>query len=545
MMKNKFFIRTICLLITLLFFSCTQDDHAPPPAVPDNQEISPSLPRDVDVIRLEGGDWGYPTPFAHYPRGPGGFKMGLIFDSLLERDENGLIPWLAEKYEILENGKVYIFTIRKEVKWQDGTPLTNEDVCFSIDYADRHPMTWSYIFDLIEHIETGPGHTVKVTLKKPAAPMLYNLGLTRIIPRHIWKKVDIPKEFTSAEAVIGSGPYRLQEYSKEHGTYRFEAFDGFWGPRRRVKHIEFIPVSEPILAYENKEIDLVTITPDLLPRFAKNTVHKIVKSPAFWGYRLLFNMKKATLMRDKHLRQAFAHAIDLNELVAKIARGAAIPGRAGILPPDHVMAAENVKIYKYDPLRAETLLAEAGFEQINESGVRIKPDKSALTFDLLCSSQEVRMAEVLKQRLAVVGIQIKIKSVDGKSRDTLVRNHDYQLAIIGHGGWGKDPEYITTHFCNDFSTLTSSPSASGIADFEIPELTDLLIRQQTETDPLKRRMLIEKIQHLAAEEVPEIPLFYTTGFNAYRPDKYNGWMFMFDHHSLSHGKLSYLDRERP
>lgn len=530
--------------MVVLFFSCTQDDPSSPSALPGKQESVTSLSRDVDIIRLEGGDWGYPTPYAHYPRGPGGFKMCLIFDSLLERDEKGLIPWLAEKYEIKENGKVYIFTIRKGVQWQDGTPLTKEDVCFSINYAGHHPMTWSYIFDRIEKIEAGMDNTVKVTLKTPSAAMLYNLGLTRIIPRHIWEKVDTPREFTSPEAVIGSGPYVLESYSKEHGTYRFKAFQGFWGPRQRVKQIEFIPVSEPVLAYENKEIDMTTITPDLLPRFEKNSGDKIVKSPAFWGYRLLFNMETSAIMKDKRVRQAFAHAIDLNELVMKIARGAAVPGRAGILPPDHVMAASNVKTYACDPQKAETLLAEAGFEKIDEHGVRVGPDGKLLAFDLVCSSQEVRLAELLKQRLAIVGIRVRIKSVDGKTRDTRVRKRDYQLAVIGHGGWGGDPEYLATHFLGDAFALTSaSPSASGLAGFDVPELTDLLNRQQIEIDPVKRRLLIEQIQHIAAEQVPEIPLFYTTGYNVYRPDTYDGWMFMFDHHSLSHGKLSYLDRE--
>ena len=65
----------------------------------------------VDVIRLEGGDYGYPSPYAHYPRGPGGYKRNLIFDSLLERGEDGLIPWLAEDYasaEILKDEKYEI-----------------------------------------------------------------------------------------------------------------------------------------------------------------------------------------------------------------------------------------------------------------------------------------------------------------------------------------------------------------------------------------------------------------------------------------------------
>jgi peptide/nickel transport system substrate-binding protein len=54
----------------------------------------------VEAIRLDGGDWGYPTPYAHYPRGPGGFKMCLIFDSLLERGDQGLIPWLATSWQV-------------------------------------------------------------------------------------------------------------------------------------------------------------------------------------------------------------------------------------------------------------------------------------------------------------------------------------------------------------------------------------------------------------------------------------------------------------
>lgn len=528
----------ICLWMVFLFFSCTQDDPSAPLA-------SSNLSGTVDVIRLEGGDWGYPSPFAHYPRGPGGFKMCLIFDSLLERNGTDLVPWLAEKYEIQEKGKVYVFTVRKGVQWQDGTFLTNEDVAFSFKYASQHPMTWSYVFDQIDHIETGPDHTVKITLKSPAASMLYNLGLTRIIPKHIWEKVERPKEFTSREAVVGSGPYRLLEYSKAHGTYRFEAFDNFWGPKARVKHIEFIPVSEPILAYENKEIDLVTITLDLLNRFEKNSANKIVKSPAFWGYRLLFNMDKSAMLRNKSLRQAIAYAIDKDELVTKIARGAAVPGSAGILPPDHVMAAKNVKTYACDPLMAQTLLEKAGYEKIETSGIRMKSDGTPLTFNLLCSSQEVRLAELLKQRLNQVGIDINIKSVDRKTRDTFVRNRTYQLAIIGHGGWGRDPDYVAAHFPSNYSTLTLSPSASGYSGFDMPEINALFARQAIEIDPLKRKSLIEQIQHLVAEQVPEIPLFYTTAFNVYHPDKYDGWMFMFDHHSLVHGKLSYLQREQP
>ncbi|MCK5097775.1 MAG: diguanylate phosphodiesterase, partial [Desulfobacteraceae bacterium] len=346
---------------------------------------------EVDTIRLPGGDWGYPSPFAHYPRGPGGFKMCLIFDSLLERDEKGLIPWLAVNYEIQDNGKKFIFTLRDGVKWHDGKPLTIEDVKFSLLYASKHPMTWSYIYNAIEKIEIIDKNKVLITVANPGAAMLYNLGRTRIIPSHIWKEVNVPKEFTEPGAVIGCGPYRLTGYSKEHGTYRFEAFGDYWGPAQRVKSIEFIPVSESILAFEKGEIDMSGLTTDILPRFKNNTRYKIVQSPGFWGYRLLFNMKGNSSLKNKRVRQAISYGIDLNELVAKIARGAAIPGSAGMLPPDHIMYNPDVKNYAQNLKVAKKLLSEAGYDLLNDKGLRINKAGQTLSFQVLCSGREVRM----------------------------------------------------------------------------------------------------------------------------------------------------------
>lgn len=487
-------------------------------------------------IRLAGGDWGYPSPYAHYPRGPGGFKMCLIFDSLLERDENGLIPWLAEKYEVTDGGKACVFTLRKDVKWQDGKPLTPEDVRFSFEYANQHPMIWSFVFNEIETVATGPGYTIKISMKRPSVSMIYNLGMTRIIPKHIWQDVKNPKTFITPEAVIGSGPYRLSGYSKEHGTYRFEANEKFWGPKQRVQEIRFIPVSEEILSYESREIDMAKVIPDLLPRFQKDPKNKIVRSPGFWGYRLLFNMEKSKILRDKLVRRAFALSIDRNELVEKIARGAAIPGSSGILPPDHFMAADDLPLWQHDVQQAKRLLKGAGH-------LRKESMKERLNFELLCSGREVRMAEIIRQRLAEAGIDILIRSVDGKTRDARVKENDYQIAIIGHGGWGQDPDYLAAHFIGTLTTQTSSPSGSGMKGFESPELMKLLRMQSHEFNPEKRLSLLKKIQWITAAEVPEIPLFYTTGYTVYRPEKYNGWMFMYDHHSLSHSKLSWLERD--
>jgi peptide/nickel transport system substrate-binding protein len=545
--KTAHYLKTalLILLISVLAFipmGCSSDrpDHT------SEKEKAPASRsgKKVNVIRLQGGDWGYPTPYAHYPRGPGGFKMCLIFDSLLERDETGLIPWLATDWKVLDDGGTYEFTIREQVKWQDGEPLTPEDVKFSLEYASKHPMTWSYIFKKIESVELKGENTVRVTVSEPGAPMLYNIGRTRILPEHIWKDVENPKEFVSPEAVIGSGPYRLTDYSKSQGTYRFEAFEDFWGPDQRVETIEYVPVSQGILAFEKGDIDMTRVPPDVVSRFEKKPDCKIVKSPGFWGYRLLFNLNERKVLENPKVRQAFLYALDLEELVQKVARGAAIPGNPGILPPDHIMYCPDVKSYGFDPEKAENLLDKSGFKKEPGKTSRADDNGRNLQFELVCSAEEVRMAEVIRERLNGVGFDVRIRSMDAKSRDSMVHNKTYELAVLGHGGWGSDADYLRTRFMGASASGSLSPSDSGLSGYNNPELNELLQKQHVQTDPRMREKTVCRIQKILAKEVPEIPLFYTTSYTVYRPEKYDGWMFMYDHHSLEHSKLSYLERKK-
>ncbi len=539
-MPKKRSLTLIISLLVLLTFSCgllygCKSDKTKETSKTEGKKTA-------DVIKLAGGDYGYLTPYAHYPRGPGIFKMRLVFDSLLEKDEKGYINWLAEKYEIKENGKQYLFTIRDGVKWHDGKPLTAEDIKFSFEYACKHPMVSSTISEKdIEKVEIVGDRQVKVTVKKPSAVMLSNLGTSRIIPKHIWEKVDNPKEFLDKEAVIGCGPYVLTEYSKEHGTYRLGAFKDYWGPKQRVKVIEFIPVSEGILAFEQGEVDMTGITPDVLQRFEKDPDCKIVKAPAFWGYRLLFNMGETPVFQEKELRQAFCYAMDKQDMIDKVQRGAGVPGCAGILPPDHVMYNSKAKQYNHDLKKAEELLVKLGYDKL-ENGVRVNSKGEKLSFNLLVGG-EVRLAEVLKEHLGKVGIEINVQSVDGKTRDSRVQDNKYQIAITGHGGWGNDADYLRERFSSEKKAGGSiSPNLMRFKGYNNPELSELLEKQFETIDENERKKQIFKAQELLAEDVPEIPIFYTTGYTVYKPAKYDGWMFMFDHHSLEHSKLSYLER---
>ncbi len=511
----------VMVLVTLTgIVGCSNSEKAAKKEVNANSPV---------VINLEGGDWGYPTPFSHYSRGPGVFKMTLIFDSLLERGEKDYIPWLASKWEISKDGLEYRFTLQDNVKWHDGKPMTAEDVKFSFEYFAKHPPVSNDLTvdgkNFIQSVEAVDSKTVLIKVEKPLAIILGKIGNTRIIPKHIWEKVDDPLKFNTPEAVIGTGPFVLKDYSKDQGAYKYVAFQDFWGPKPNVNTLQFVPVSDTVLAFDKGEIDLTGITPDILSRYENNKEYKIIKNPAFWGYRLIFNLEKRPELKEKEIRQAFAYAIDKNELVEKVARNAAVPGSAGYLPVGHIYYNPNVKNYKLNVEKAQQLLKG-----------------NQLSFKLLTgnSNDEVRIAELLKINLAKVGIELSITTADTKTRDAAIKKRDYELVLNGHGGWGGDPDLLRPIYGQE-QTSTQSPSADAIPGFSNQKISELCKLQVLEMDSVKRKDLIYKLQELIAEEIPQIPLYNTTGYIVFKPGKFDGWKYMFDHHEVTHNKLSYLD----
>lgn len=486
------------------------------------------------IVRLEGADYGYPQPFTHYARGPGRSKMRLIFDSLLERGEKGHIPWLAEDWEISREGKEYTFHIRKGVTWQDGKELTAEDVGFSFEYYLEHPPVDNepMVFEILEKVEVLDKYRVKMTLTKPHAPFVLEAGELRIIPKHIWEEVEDPRKFTEEKSLTGTGPYQLTSYSEEHGTYEFKAWENFWGPNQKVDLIQFKPVSDEVMALENKDIDLAEIPRDVLPRFENNPSHEIVEKPGLWAYRLIPNMERVSWLKEQKVRQALAYAIDREKIVNTAGRGEGIPGNMGLLPPDHYMYNPEVYSYEYNPDKARELLEEA----------RVFSKGDEVSLDLLTGddSREIRIAELLREDLAIIGIDLNIQAVDSQRRDTQVQEGNYQMAMIGHGGWGNDPN---DYFLRRFEAQEEGAGLHyGIPGYENKEVSRIGEEQSKEPDENKRRELIYEVQEIWAKDVPEIPLYYLTGHYVYNQEAYNGWTFVYNHHSLDQHKISYLDR---
>ncbi|MGD9912235.1 ABC transporter substrate-binding protein, partial [Methanothrix sp.] len=97
--------------------------------------LLPAVAEEIPVYTIADttGDWGYPSPYLHYSRGPGYVRMSFIFDTLVWKDQNGFVPALAESWEYLEGENAYLFNLNPNVKWHDGEPFTANDVVFTIN----------------------------------------------------------------------------------------------------------------------------------------------------------------------------------------------------------------------------------------------------------------------------------------------------------------------------------------------------------------------------------------------------------------------------
>ena len=472
----------------------------------------------ADVIKLAGGDWGYPTPYGVYPRGPGSRKMGLVYDSLVGTDAKGkIVPKLADEWKASEDGLIYTLKLRSNVKWHDGKPFTSDDVVFTYSYMMKYLPVNGGGPAAVQQVEAVDEQTIKIKIKEADVDFLTNLSSWVMIPKHIWENVTDPNNFTDNSAV-GTGPYKLTDYSKEHGTYRFAANADFWGSKPRVNEIKFVPAGEAVLAFDQGEIDRNSVTPDIVSRYENDTEYKIMRYETSWAYRLYFNMAKRPELAEKSFRQAIAYAIDRRELVDKIERGNAVPGSPGVLHPNNEYYNSKAAQYSHDIKKAKELLNSLGYKDADAEGILKNSRGEKLSFQLLCDDGSARMAEVIKQHLAEAGIEVVIKSVDMKTRDARFKDGDYELCINGSGN-GEDLSELTNISGKGKATSTTAKTMG----YDNPEVDKLYTGQQKEKDPEKRKEIMEKLQKIVAEEVPKLTIYYTNSLAVHRPAVYDGW----------------------
>jgi len=468
------------------------------------------------------GDWGYPNPYCHYPRGAGYIRMSWVFDTLVWKDDKGYIPALAKEWTYDPKSLSFTFELQKGVKWHDGVPFSAEDVVFTIYYFKQHPYRFVPI-EAVSGAQVKTKNSVVIKLEKPYAPFLSYVGATiPILPKHIWQNVTDPRKCNDPRAFIGCGPYKFIDFNKTKGTYLYEAFEDYYQGIPKAERLIYIKAGKPLMTLSAGRADLANIRPDI----AKLLVNKglvVIKNARGWNKKLMINHKKLPF-NDRRFRQAIAYAINQQEIIDKAHRGFGSPASFGLISPDHEFYNPNTPTYAPNPSKARQILESLGYFKgfdgyYSKLGKPLKVGLLASNITAAGESVTDRDGEVIKRQLEAVGIHVDLVNLEQATADGRVRKWNFDLAISGHGGLLGDARILNMMINPEFMGSKSARFGAN------KELHRLLKAQLAEMDMAKRKALVYRIQEIYADEVPAISLYYPASMAAYNPKKGIRWYY--------------------
>ncbi len=455
---------------------------------------------------------GYPTPYAAI-RGPGRLITTYLFDTLAFPDVTGVPkPWLAKSWESTPDGKTWTFHLRDGLKFHDGHPLTSEDVVFSFDYNLTGPGAASGVAQGVTYIDkvSAPDPlTVVIALKTVRPSFLSDIAGAfgfAIVPKHIWSTVTDPAKFQGPTALIGSGPYKLENFDLTTNSFNFVANPDFFLGPPKVEKYQIVPVADALLALDRGEVDAASGGSGLIPQVQYDALakkYKVLTAPGEFNVALFFNIGKGFPYNEQAFRQGVVYGLDRKDMVTRLLAGRGIPGPAGALGPGNEFLNKSLPTYDFDKAKAGQLFDQINLKDRNNDGLRDKPDGSAFKIPLAVSSSDTQQAQLVKEYLRAVGLDSDIVAVDQPTMDAKGGSGDYEMAIQHFGGLSGDPSGLITRF----SSTTRSTSFTRVWGYNNPQFDKVANDQAVEVDLAKRHTLVDQMQSILAADLPQISLY--------------------------------------
>jgi peptide/nickel transport system substrate-binding protein len=434
-----------------------------------------------------------------------------------------VIPSLAEKWSVSADGTVWTFTLRKNVKFHDGTPFDAAAVVWNFDRwrLSTHPQhenqikagkTFEYYeaqfggFDdksLITKVEAVNPTTVRVTLKSPQGPFLANLAMfvfDIVSPTAVEKwGVEFGKH------PVGTGPYKFVEW-KVGQEVILEANPDYWDKAHAAK-ISRVVVrnikdnSQRLAGLKAGEIQgFEGLNPDDVKVVRADPNLQIILRPTNTTGYLAFNFKVKEF-QDKRVRMAIAHAINKKGIVDALYGGLGLVAKE-FQPPSLWGYNKELKDYEYNPQRARDLLKEAGFPQGLKEITWDDGKKEPLQFWYMPVSRPYypnpkEIGEAMAADLAKAGITVQLQTTDWTVYLDKRKNGQLPLYMLGWTGDNGDPDnFVCYFFC--------SPGASREGFYTNQPLTEILLQAQKLTDQGRRAELYRKAEQMIHDDVARL-----------------------------------------
>jgi peptide/nickel transport system substrate-binding protein len=418
-------------------------------------------------------------------------------------------PALAESWTVSPDGKTYTFKLRHGVTWHDGKPFTSADVKFSLEeiWQKLHPRG-RITFSRVTSVDTPDTFTVVIHLSAPSPMMLVALSgyESQVLPKHIYEGKDFNTN-PAINAPIGTGPFVFKEWKK--GDYvRLERNPNYWDkgkPYLDAIVFRFIPDGAArSAALEKGEVQLGVFNPVPLSDVKRLTALPTLKAETR-GYEYFSPMYMMEInlrhehLKDKRVRQAMMHALDLKFIAENIWFGFGKPATGPIASSSLYYTTQGVPKYPYDVATANKILDDAGYKR-GAGNIRFRV---SLSFAPL-QPEIARTAEYIKQAFGRIGIDVNLRSIDLATFIRNVYSWDFDLTqnylyLLPDPTLGVERLYVS-------SNIKKGTPFANAAGYQNKDVDEAFLAAQTENDPAKRKELFAKIQRLLQEDLPDFDL---------------------------------------
>lgn len=445
---------------------------------------------------------------AHIVDVPGGALAAKIYNGLVRFDRDAkIIPDLASRWDITEDGRTYRFHLREGVKFTNGREVTAEDVVYSLrrilDPKINSPRSW--LFEMVKGagafmrgdsnelvgIRTAGDGVVEIELEAHSGLFLNFLAMPNgsIIPREEVERA----EPSFSDHPIGTGPFKVEEWRHNNRIILSANQDYFLGVPR-LSGIEYRIIPETLTAaveFEQGNLDIMDVPRAEYKKYTTELPWKdqILSRVGLNSYYLGFNCQKPPF-NNKLLRQAFNYAIDREKIIDILLEGRAIQA-SGPVPPE--LLPDTVGGYEYNPEKSKELLTQAGVKLPLRVIFIFKADREVLS-----------VAEVIQDYLKKVGVELILVQREWSSFKEMVNKGEFDIFYLSW--WGDYPDAENFLYPTFYSgNIGPGGNRSRFRDREV----DRLLREASEeADQETRLKLLSETEARVVDLAPWVFLWH-------------------------------------
>ena len=468
---------------------------------------------------------------------------GFLYSNLVRYGENNeVVPCLCERYEIAEDGTSVTFYFQDGIKWHDGTPLTMEDIEFSLNlWLDV--LKPSVALRYMKSVEVLDDTSIRVNMQSSCAyvflrHMIMSSAGCVIYPKHIWENVEDLKSFTGPEAMVGCGPYVFDSYDDEAKIAYFNRYEDYHEGAPTIKRIAFHLYESPeslVMAFKNGEIDCMFqyaagLSGNYVPAIQALDYLDVGEEVNLGGPILEFNFQDS-LMSDLDIRNAVYYALDYDLLAATDGGDYCVPGTKGVISPGNIGYADDLPTNQRNTDEANRILDEAGYVDIDVDGPTDNKDGSPMRIMVspaYNASKGVlyqRLAQVVVQNLQDVGLDAYLDEDVSNSDAWQARwrgNKDFQIAITS---CSQGVAIIDTVNQGLVEKAGSDGTLTWNGTNNNHEYVELFSRIIDSKNPEEYAAAAYDSQHYLADNMVAISLGVESMFYPYNTQDFTNWSF--------------------